>query len=98
MKKIRLTLKSLKTAGHLWLRPVIQGTQEAEIRRNTVGSQARQIIHKTLFRKKSITKERNSEMVQSIDPEFKPQTPQKKSLKRSYKMPMKNFTSKQDAS
>jgi hypothetical protein len=35
--------------------PVIPATQEAEIRRIMVQSQPRQIVHKTLSRKKSIT-------------------------------------------
>jgi hypothetical protein len=38
-------------AWHLWLTPVILATQEAEIRRITVQSQAGQIVHETLPRK-----------------------------------------------
>jgi hypothetical protein len=36
--------------------PVILATQEAEIRRITVGGQPRQIVHKTLCQKKPFTK------------------------------------------
>jgi hypothetical protein len=43
------------TAGCWWLVPVILATQEVEIRRIMVGSQPRQIVLKTLSRKKSIT-------------------------------------------
>jgi hypothetical protein len=38
-------------AGCWWLRPVILGTQEAEIRRIMVRSQPRQIVCKTLSQK-----------------------------------------------
>jgi hypothetical protein len=34
-----------------WFTPVILATQETEIRRITVGSQPRQIVHKTLSQK-----------------------------------------------
>jgi hypothetical protein len=42
--------------GCRWLRPVSLATQEAEIRRITVGSQQGQILLKTLSLKKPITK------------------------------------------
>jgi hypothetical protein len=45
-------------AGHRWLSPVILAPQEAEIRRITVGSQPRQIVHETLSQKKPITKKK----------------------------------------
>jgi hypothetical protein len=35
-------------AGHLWLIPVILGTQEAEIRRIAVQSQPGEVVHETL--------------------------------------------------
>jgi hypothetical protein len=38
----------LHSARRQWLTPVILSTQEAEIRRITVRSQPRQIVHKTL--------------------------------------------------
>jgi hypothetical protein len=53
--------------------PVILGTQEAEIRRTTVWSQPRQIVHKTLSRKKNITKEGAGGVSQGAGPEFKSQ-------------------------
>jgi hypothetical protein len=40
--------KKVKTAGLLWLTPVILATQEAEIRKIMVKSQPRPIICKTL--------------------------------------------------
>jgi hypothetical protein len=39
-----------------WLTPVIPATQEAEIRRITVQSQPRAIVHETLSQKKPFTK------------------------------------------
>jgi hypothetical protein len=36
-------------AGRQWLTPVILATQEAEIRRITVRSYPKQIVHETLF-------------------------------------------------
>jgi hypothetical protein len=38
-------------AGHKWLTPAILATQKAEIRRITVQSLPRQIVHETLSRK-----------------------------------------------
>jgi hypothetical protein len=43
----------LSLARLRWLMPIILTTQEAEIRRITVRSQPRQIVHKTLSRKKN---------------------------------------------
>jgi hypothetical protein len=43
-------------AGHRWLTPVILAAWETEIRRIEVRSQPREIVHKTLSRKKPITK------------------------------------------
>jgi hypothetical protein len=39
-----------------WLIPVILATQEAEIRRTAVQSQARQIVHETLSQEKTLHK------------------------------------------
>jgi hypothetical protein len=54
-KKIFILKISFLTR-HWWLTPVILATQEAEIRRLEVQSQPRQIVCKTLSRKKTITK------------------------------------------
>jgi hypothetical protein len=43
-------------ARHWWFMHVILATREAEIRRITVQSQPRQIVHETQSQKKSITK------------------------------------------
>jgi hypothetical protein len=43
-------MKKQKRAGPQWLTAVILATQEAEIRRITVGSQPRQVVHETLSR------------------------------------------------
>jgi hypothetical protein len=56
--------------------PVILATQEAEIGRIMVRSQARQIVHETLAQKKqnkTKTSKRAGEMTQRKGPEFKPQ-------------------------
>jgi hypothetical protein len=50
--------------------PVILATQKAEIRRITVQSQPRQIVHKTLSRK-PISKNWADGMTQGEGPEFK---------------------------
>jgi hypothetical protein len=47
----QILTRILQEAGHWWLIPIILATQEAEIRRITVGSQPGEIIHKTLSRK-----------------------------------------------
>jgi hypothetical protein len=41
-------IKLERKAGHQWLTSVILATQKAEIRRITVQSQPRQIVHETL--------------------------------------------------
>jgi hypothetical protein len=47
-------------------------TQEAEIRRIAVQSQPRQIVHKTLSKKKTLhTKRRAGGMAQGVGPEIK---------------------------
>jgi hypothetical protein len=47
-------LKITKAAGHWWLMPLIVATQEAEIRRITVQSLTRQIVHETLSQKRRL--------------------------------------------
>jgi hypothetical protein len=63
--------------------PIILATQEAEIRRIAVGSQPRQIVHKTLSRKKSSTKKKSGAggVAQGLGLEFKPQYGKKKEKK-----------------
>jgi hypothetical protein len=46
-----MDLRSWRIAGGWWLTPVILATQEAEIRRIAVRSQASQIVPKTLSQK-----------------------------------------------
>jgi hypothetical protein len=60
--------------------PVILATQEAEIRRISVQSQPRQIVHKTLSRKKPI-KKRARGVAQGVGHEFKPSTAKKEKTK-----------------
>jgi UDP-N-acetylglucosamine:LPS N-acetylglucosamine transferase len=57
--------------------PVILATWEAEIRRITVRSQPRQIVHETLSRKNPSQK-RASRVAQGVGLEFKPQYHKKK--------------------
>jgi hypothetical protein len=52
--------------------PVILATQEAEIRRITVGSQPRQIVFETLPQRKPSQKKTGG-VAQGVGPEFKPQ-------------------------
>jgi hypothetical protein len=58
-------------ARHQWLTPIILATQEAEVRRISVQSQLRQIVHKTLSQK-THHKNRAGGMAQDVSPEFKP--------------------------
>jgi hypothetical protein len=67
-------LKKPFKAGCQWLTPAILATQEAEIKRITVGSQPGQIIHETLSRKNP------SQKRAGVGPEFKPQYWKKKCL------------------
>jgi hypothetical protein len=57
-------------ARYWWLTPVIQATQEAEIRRIEVQSQPRQILCDTLSRKHHLQK-RAGGVAQGVGPEFK---------------------------
>jgi hypothetical protein len=52
---------------------VILATQEAEIRRITIQSQPRKIVHKTISIKTNPITKRASGVAQSVIPEFKPQ-------------------------
>jgi hypothetical protein len=52
-------------------------TQESEIRRISVHSQSRQIVHQTLSQKYSSQK-RAGGVIQGVGPEFKPQYQKKK--------------------
>jgi hypothetical protein len=57
--------------------PVILATQEAEIRRITVQSQPKQVVHATLSQK-TLHKNRTGRVAQGEGPEFKPQYYKKK--------------------
>jgi hypothetical protein len=59
-------------ARHGWLTPLILATQEAEIRRITVGSQSWANSSLEFISKKPITK-KDGGVSQGLDPEFKPQ-------------------------
>jgi hypothetical protein len=65
-------------AGCQWLTPVIQATQEAEIRRITVRSQPGQIARETLSWNSSSQKKRAGWVAQGVGPEFKLQYWKKK--------------------
>jgi hypothetical protein len=73
--------KEARSAIRQWFTSVILATQEAEIRRITVQSQPRQIVHKTLSRKNSIQK-RAGAVAQGGGTEFKPQYQKKKKKKK----------------
>jgi hypothetical protein len=67
-----LLLREILPVGHPWLTPVILATQEAEIRRITVQSQGRQVVHKTLSRKNPSHTKKAGGVAQDVGPEFKP--------------------------
>jgi hypothetical protein len=72
-------------AGCWWLTPGILATQEAEIRRNTVQSQPRQIVPRDPISKKPFTKKKKKKvdgLPQGVSPEFKPPYRIKKKKKR----------------
>jgi hypothetical protein len=80
MQSPEFKLQSLKKrkkktfAGCQWLTPLILATQEAEIRRITIQSQPRQIVHKTLSGKNpSHIKKRAGGVASGVGPKFKPQ-------------------------
>jgi hypothetical protein len=52
----QLHIENIALARHQWLVPVILATQEAEIRRNVIGSQPWQIVCKTLSGKNPLQK------------------------------------------
>jgi hypothetical protein len=60
-------------AGHWWLTSIILAIHEAEIRRITVQSQCRQIVHKRPYLKKTLHKKRAGKVAQGIGSESKPQ-------------------------
>jgi hypothetical protein len=67
-----ISSKKIDEARHQWFMPVVQATQEAELRRITVGSQPGQMVHKTLSQK-TLHKNRAGGVAQGEAPEFKPQ-------------------------
>jgi hypothetical protein len=78
-----------KSAEHRWLKPVILATQEAEIRKIVVGSQPKQIVHKTLSQKYP-SKQRAGGVAQAAGSEFKPQHHKKKKRKEKKKKNLKS--------
>jgi hypothetical protein len=76
---VRPCLKNKLTARCWWLTPVILATQEAEIRRISVQSQRRQILHEPLSQKKKKITKGAGGVDQGVGPEFKSQNCQKKS-------------------
>jgi hypothetical protein len=71
-------------AGCQWLRPLILATQEAEIRRIVVWSQAGQTVARPYLEKNPSQKreEGAGEVAQGVGPEFKPQYHQKPNKKK----------------
>jgi hypothetical protein len=65
-------MKNKDTVGHLCFTPIILATQEAEIRRITLQSQPRQMVHEDLYRKKN-HKKRAGRVAGGVGPEFNPQ-------------------------
>jgi hypothetical protein len=61
---------------------VIPATQEAEIRRISIRSQPRQIVHKILSRK-TPSQKRTGGVAEGVGPEFKPQYHKKKKKKKN---------------
>jgi hypothetical protein len=77
-------LKKIKVGSQeLVFTPIILATQEAEIRRITVLSQPRQIVHETLSQKKKKNQKRAGGMAQGIGPEFKLKYRKKKKTQQS---------------
>jgi hypothetical protein len=67
------SLKGIQRARHHQrVIPVIPATQEVEVKRITVQSQPRQIVHETLSQK-ILHKNRAGGVAQGEGPEFKPQ-------------------------
>jgi hypothetical protein len=60
----------VQLAGHWWLTPAILATQEADIRKISVQSQLRQIVHNTLSQKYT-TQKTAGRVTQGVGPEFK---------------------------
>jgi hypothetical protein len=75
----------MNAAGLQWLTTVILATQEAEIRRITVQSQPREIVHKTLSQK-NLTQKMAGGVGQGVGPESKPQYPPQKKYSETGKV------------
>jgi hypothetical protein len=67
-----IAIKTATKAGRQWFIPILLATQETEIRRPSVPSQARQIVLETPISKIPNTK-RAGGVAQDVSPEFKPQ-------------------------
>jgi hypothetical protein len=81
-KKKKKISKILSQAECQWLSTVILATQEAEIRRITVGSQPRQIVHETLSQKNP-TQKRAGGVAEGVGPDFNSHYHKKKKKKTS---------------